>query len=239
MSLSSRLDQIHFKTRQNRWLWYFSIFCRITLALGFIPSGIVKITGERFASGLSVNHPMGHYLQALHTTGYYYTFIGIVQLIAAVLILIPRTVLLGALIYLPIILNICILSFAVRFEGSIVTSPLMVLANLYVLFWNYDRLKFILPFKPASTSLPTGKPEKYSNKFPTLFFAGVVASIGLIVIYARFGHEIMPRNSLKDCRSQLSHADNDAAAEAFCECIHTHGRSLEECLEDYDNAKRK
>lgn len=237
MRFSSRLDQIHSQARQNRWLWFFSIFCRIALVFGFIPSGIVKITGERFASGLSINHPMGHYLEALHTTGYYYTFIGIVQLIAAILILIPRTVLLGALIYLPIILNICILSFAVRFEGSLVTSPLMVLANLYVLFWNYDRLKFILPFHQTSTSLLTGKPEKLSNKFPTLFFTGVIVSIGLIVLYARFGHAIMPRNSLKDCKSQLSHADNDMAVDEFCECIHTQGRSLEDCLDEYDKAR--
>ena len=84
---------------------------------------MVKIVGERFASGLSDIHPMGAYLEALHHTGYYYTFIGIAQVVAAVLLLIPRTVTLGALLYFPIIVNIWLLSYAVRFEGSIVTSP--------------------------------------------------------------------------------------------------------------------
>ncbi len=67
---------------------------------------MVKILGERFASGLSANHPMGHYLEALHLTGYYYTFIGIVQVTAALMLLIPRTATLGAFLYFPIILNI-------------------------------------------------------------------------------------------------------------------------------------
>src|SRR5919107_5932339 len=96
MSISSTLDRLHSRAKQNSWLWLFSIFCRLSLAAGFIPSGMVKIIGERFASGLHVNHPMGHYLEALHQTGYYYTFIGIVQLIAAIFLLIPRTVTLGA-----------------------------------------------------------------------------------------------------------------------------------------------
>src|SRR5688572_27717253 len=103
MSISTKLDLLHFRVRQNRWLRYFAVFNRIGLALGFLPSGFVKIMGERFTD-LSVNHPMGHYLSALHRTGFYYTVIGILQVTAAFLLLIPRTATLGAVIYFPIIL---------------------------------------------------------------------------------------------------------------------------------------
>jgi uncharacterized membrane protein YphA (DoxX/SURF4 family) len=146
MSFSSSLNQLHSRVKRNKWLGYFAVFNRLGLALGFLPSGFVKINGERFTS-LSVNHPMGNYLEALHRTGFYYTFIGILQVTAAILLLIPRTALLGALIYFPIILNICILTFAVRFEGSWLSSPLMVLANLYLLCWHYDQLKYIFPWE--------------------------------------------------------------------------------------------
>lgn len=88
MNLLSRFEQVHLQAKSNRWLRYFTVFCRIALAAGFLPSGFVKIAGERFTS-LSVNHPMGHYLEALHETSYYYTFIGIVQVTAAILLLIP------------------------------------------------------------------------------------------------------------------------------------------------------
>jgi uncharacterized membrane protein YphA (DoxX/SURF4 family) len=151
MRISSTLDGLHSRAKRNSWLWLFSIFCRLALAAGFFPSGMVKILGERFASGLSTNHPMGHYLEALHHTGYYYTFIGVVQVTAAILLLIPRTVTLGAFLYFPVILNICILTYAVRFDGSLFTAPLMVLANLYLLGWNYEKWKYILPFnRPAN-----------------------------------------------------------------------------------------
>ena len=146
MSISSTFDRLHARAKSNHWLWLFSLFCRFALAAGFFPAGMVKIFDERFASGLSVNHPMGSYLEALHHTGYYYTFIGIVQVAAAIMLLIPRTVTLGAFLYFPVILNICILTYAVRFDGSLFTAPLMTLANLFLLGWNYEKWKYILPF---------------------------------------------------------------------------------------------
>ncbi len=235
MSISSKLDQFHLEATGNRWLYYFSIFLRLALAWGFIASGMVKILGERFASGLSVNHPMGQYLQALHNTGYYYTFIGVVQVLAAVLLLVPRTVVLGALLYFPVILNICILSYAMRFEGSILTSPLMVLGSLFLICWNYDKIKYILPFNqvPGPASHPK---QTLSNKFPTKFFFGSLAIIVAIVLFAMFGLGIMPRNSLRDCNSEFVGTKRTAAGAIFCDCIHNQGQPLDSCLEKYHNA---
>lgn len=188
--------------------------------------------GERFASGLSVNHPMGSYLVSLHETGYYYTSIGVFQVIAGILLIIPRTVLLGVFIYFPIILNICILSFAVRFDGSFVAAPLMVLANLYLLFWYYDRIKPILPFKSTTNGL-IEKPLKYSLKFPWMFAVGVLSTIGIVILFFIYGHEVMPRNSKSDCERQFVNTPNEVAGLDFCECIHVEGKSLTHCLEQF------
>ena len=239
MNNLSKFDKYYFYIKGNRWYWYFSIFCRLTLAYAFIVAGMVKIFGERFASGLSIKHPMGAYLEALHHTGYYYTFIGIAQVAAAILLIIPRTVTLGALLYFPIIVNIWLLSFAVRFEGSIVTSPLMVLANLYILVWNYDRLKYILPAKIFPNYGIVEKPEKYSNKFPFLFFAGVIITAGITVAMARFGYEALPGNSISDCKKQFVNMKNEAAGFKFCECIHNDGKDLDKCLEEFEKATIK
>ena len=129
---TTKLEQFYYQAKGNKWVHYFTVFCRVALALGFIPSGIVKIMGERF-TGLPANHPLGHYFDALFQTGYYYTFIGVAQLVIALLLLIPRTSLLGAIFYFPFILNICILAYATRFEGTRITT-LMLLANLYLLY---------------------------------------------------------------------------------------------------------
>lgn len=44
-------------------------FCRLALAVAWVVSGSVKIKGERFAAGLSSNHPLGQYFDALLNTG--------------------------------------------------------------------------------------------------------------------------------------------------------------------------
>ncbi len=189
MSISSTLDRLHLQAKQNRWLWLFSIFNRLALAAGFIPSGMVKIMGERFASGVNANHPMGHYLEALHTTGYYYTFIGVIQVTAAILLLIPRTATLGAFLYFPIILNICILTFAVRFDGSLFTAPLMVLANLYLLGWNYEKWKYILPFNRSANDKDVTKRKSLESDVQTQQSAGqraVFPRHGIRWLYAHF-----------------------------------------------------
>ncbi|WP_255462677.1 DoxX family protein [Galbibacter sp. BG1] len=198
---------------------------------------MVKILGERFASGLSTNHPMGAYLEALHQTGYYYTYIGIVQVVAGALLLIPGTVLLGALLYFPVIVNIWILSYALRFEGSYVTSPLMVLANLYLLIWNYDRLRYILPFKQFPDYKVFKKPVKYDTRFPGWFVISVIAVVILVVLGSQFGHEAMPRNSMTDCRVQFTDTRNEGPGYTFCDCIHKYGRALNRCLEEFERTK--
>ena len=236
MSISSKLDRLHFQAKENRWLRYFAVFNRIALAAGFIPSGMVKIMGERFASGLSANHPMGHYLEALHTTGYYYTFIGVVQVMAAILLLIPRTATLGAFLYFPIILNICMLSFAVRFDGSLFTSPLMVLANLYLLGWYYDKWKYILPFNLAAISDGLMEKKSLSNKFPTLFFAGVFAAVIVFATVVPRLYSIRPRNTFSQCIKQFKGSNRTEAGYDFCDCIHKYGEPLDKCLDKYKKA---
>ncbi len=229
MALSSTLDRLHLEAKQNKWLRYFAVFNRIALAAGFIPSGFVKIFGERFTS-LSVNHPMGQYLEALYHTGFYYTFIGVLQVSAAILLLIPRTATLGALLYFPIILNIFILTIAVRFDGSLFTSPLMVLANLYLICWDYDRLKYIFPFRLPGKNRVLPNQKKYNNKFPTLFFAGVVAIVIIIPLAISKIYNIKPHNTLNDCNRQCS----TKSCNDFCNCIHLEGLSLDSCLEVYN-----
>jgi uncharacterized membrane protein YphA (DoxX/SURF4 family) len=268
MSISSTFDRLHFKTKQNRWLWLFSIFCRLALALGFIPAAIVKLIDERFASGLSVNHPMGHYLEALHLTGYYYTFIGVAQLLAAIMLLIPRTATLGAFIYFPVILNITILTFATRFDGSLFTAPLMTLANLYILGWNYEKWKYILPFNDIAkqkslesdvqtqeTVMQGGvfaryKPRSlyarfrvflkqlFSDKFPTLFFAGVFAAVVFFMIIVPQLYSVRPRNTLPQCLNQFKDG-KIKAGENFCNCIHTNGEPLNKCLVEFNKTSEE
>jgi uncharacterized membrane protein YphA (DoxX/SURF4 family) len=235
MSIFGKLVRWYYDAKENKWMRYFTIFCRIVLALGFIPSGMVKIMGERFTA-LSVNHPLGHYLEALYYTGYYYTFIGVLQVIVAILLLIPRTALLGAVMYFPIILNICMLAYAVRFEGTRITT-LMVLACLYLLCWDYDRLKYILPYKRSKGEAYTTKKETLNNKFPLVFFGCVFVTIVSVIVINQYLYKIRPGNSLVECRNGCAGNSNPQACEIFCDCIYNQGKTLDSCLTEYRKVK--
>ena len=230
-TLLTEFERLHAELKRNKWLRYFSVFCRIALALGFIPSGIVKVTGERF-TGLPSNHPLGHYFDALHLTGYYYTFIGVGQLLAALLLLIPRTALLGAIFYFPIILNICVLTYATRFEGTRIAT-LMLLANLFLLVWDYQRLKSILPFSRHDRDHHVVE----TNRFPVFFFACVFATAVSVIIINAFLFDIRPGNSEIECSNVCKNSGSPYACQHFCDCIYKQGNPLNVCLNEYHPEK--
>jgi uncharacterized membrane protein YphA (DoxX/SURF4 family) len=241
MSISSKLNHLYLDAKSNKWYHYFAVFCRIALAVGFIIAGFVKIKGERFAAGLSVNNPLGHYFEALYYTEYYYTFLGISQVIIALLLLIPRTALLGALMYFPVILNICVLTYAVRFEGTRATT-FMLLANLYLLCWDYDRIKFCLNYllsaKPVNEAVIAAPKKPLSSKFPFLFFGVVVAMLAAVVVINHFLYDIRPGNSPEECANGCAGNANPKACEEFCDCLYNQGKPLRICLDAYEKANK-
>lgn len=146
MPLESALDRLHARAVGNRWLHPFAAFCRLALAVGFIAPGLTKLLGQRFAYW-STATPAGSYFDALYHTGAYYRFIGLAQVVAAVLLLFRRTAALGAVLYFPIILNIFVFTYALGFEEfhlTTVVTTLMLLACLFLLGWEYPRWKGLL-----------------------------------------------------------------------------------------------
>jgi hypothetical protein len=143
MNIEKSLDRIHKLVTSNSLLQIFTAFTRALLAFGFIPPSISKIMHQPFTI-LSDSDPVGHYFNALYQTGFYYQFIGWSQIIAAILLLIPRTSHLGALMFFPIILNITVLTNSVGFKGTWLLTIMMLIACMYLVFWDYDRWKSIV-----------------------------------------------------------------------------------------------
>lgn len=236
--MPDRLETYYYEAKANKWYGYFAVFCRYTLAVGFAISGYVKIAGERFAAGLSSNHPLGKYFDALLSTGYYYTFIGVGQVIIAVLLLIPATAILGAIGGFSIILNICVLTYAVRFEGTRIAT-FMLLANLFLLCWHYDRIKYILPFKQGRPGAYPAAEKASQNKFPYLFFGGVAAMLAAVVFLNNIMYDVRPGNSPAECWNGCPGNSSPKACETFCDCIHNKGKPLGKCLEEYEEARER
>lgn len=144
------LDRVHATARRNIWLGRLAIVTRILLAIGFLPSGWTKLAGNRFTS-LPLDNPVGFFFEGLYRTGWYWNFLGAAQLLAALLLIIPRTTTLGAVIYFPIIVNIFLITLSMHFSGTPVITGLMVLGSVFLLCWDYDRLAPILRPRPGAS----------------------------------------------------------------------------------------
>jgi glucan phosphoethanolaminetransferase (alkaline phosphatase superfamily) len=183
MNLEKNLDRIHACTIKNVWLQRFTAFTRILLAIGFIPPSLVKIAHRPFTV-LPDSNPVGHYFTALYATGFYYEFLGWAQLTAAILLLFPRTAHIGALMFLPIIVNLAVLTTSVGFVGTWLITILMSMAATYLVCWEYDRLKPILFYKRAE------KAKFFNLEFVWLpiLFALAGAAIACLWAFIRLGN---------------------------------------------------
>jgi hypothetical protein len=175
MKLENVLDDIHVALTRRWWTQVFTAFTRCLLAVGFIPPSYTKIIHQPFTS-LPDSNPVGHYFNALYQTGFYYEFIGWGQMIAAILLLIPRTSHIGALVFLPIIANIAVLTASVGFTGTWLITTLMCLAATYLVAWEFDRLKPILFFTRKDRT------RTFRLQFLTIpaFFAAGGAACGMV-----------------------------------------------------------
>ncbi len=124
---------------------------RILLAAGFIPPGLVKLLGHRFTQ-LPTTGPVGAIFEALYQTGGYWNFLGACQVLAGVLLLVPATATLGAALFLPILVNILVLTISVGFRGTPFVVAAMLLANVYLVCWDGDRFRQLLPGLHGRTS---------------------------------------------------------------------------------------
>jgi uncharacterized membrane protein YphA (DoxX/SURF4 family) len=139
----NQIAQFVSNIRNKKIFQLFTWGTRILLAIAFVPSGLKKFLGERFTS-LGVDNPVGFFFEALYQSGWYWNFLGFMQLLVALLIIIPKTTFFGALLYLPVIINIFIITVAMQFTGTPFITGLMLLANIYLLFWDYKKLKQIV-----------------------------------------------------------------------------------------------
>ena len=142
MPKTTGLDRLHARVvdfAPARWLM---ILTRLLLAVGFAPSGLRKVMGERFTL-LGPEVPLGFLFEALYQSGFYYRFIGLAQVLAALLLLSPRTATLGAVIYFPIILNIFVITVSLNFRGTPLVTGLMLLGSVFLLCWDYPRLRSV------------------------------------------------------------------------------------------------
>lgn len=137
------LDALNARVMQHPAAARLTMMSRILLAVAFIPTGSVKLMGERFTS-LGVNTSVGAFFEAMYQTGAYWRFLGLSQVVAGLLLLIPATAFYGAVLFLPILVNVVIITIAIEFKGTPMITIPMLFANLWLLAWDWPRWRAVL-----------------------------------------------------------------------------------------------
>ena len=133
------MGDIHTWVRAQPWLSRFTLMNRILLAMAFIPTGMVKVMGRRFTE-IPIENPIGFFFEGMYRSGPFWHFIGGVQVLAAVLLLIPRTAVLGALLFAPIAISILLITIGLDFGGTVFITSGMMLSVTYLICWDADRI---------------------------------------------------------------------------------------------------
>lgn len=171
----TRLDAMHHAMRRSYGMARLVVVTRILLALGFIPTGLVKILGLRFTV-LPPEHPVGAFFEAMFQTGAYWQFLGWMQLLTGALLLWPRTAAVAAVGCFAIMLNIFVITLSLDFAGTPVVTGLMLLATLVLLAWDFHLWKpalFAAPYAPP----PPLRPLRAARLERTILTIGTLAGL--------------------------------------------------------------
>ncbi|PGK51971.1 hypothetical protein CN918_29720 [Priestia megaterium] len=138
---------------------------RWTMAITFLIYGLAKIYPGQFITGDFVFDSTKDSAMKLawYFFGYsetYNYFIAAGELVAALLLVIPRTATLGNIIFLPIIANITILNYCFNIPAKVVCVPLFIM-SLILLVTEYKKLMAIFYVNSAT---PTHKVNVQSHE---------------------------------------------------------------------------
>jgi hypothetical protein len=144
MKIMAMFDVLHAKVVRNVVFQKFTDFTRVILSVSFFAPGMHKLMGIPFTN-LPLDNPIGAFFNALYQTGFYYRFLGAAQVLAAIFVLFRRTATLGALLFFGITSNVFLITISIPFgTGTPIVTGLMFLASLYLVCWDYDKLKPLL-----------------------------------------------------------------------------------------------
>lgn len=144
--------------RSRPLLYRLTLGTRVLLAVGFIPTGMVKLLGRRFTL-MSPESDIGGFFETLYRSGPYWRFLGLAQVAAGLLVLWRRTATLGALAFFAIMLNVFVITISYDFRGTPVVTGLMLLATVYLLLWDYDRLRGLFGLDAEGALGPPPEPR--------------------------------------------------------------------------------
>jgi len=187
--------------RQRLLMQLFIVYLRYLIGAAFVFASLIKIKGHRFttADGTAAPlHSAWHFFETMYQSGLYWQFIGVGQLLAGLLLMTQRYARLGALLFLPIIANIFVITLSFDFGYTPVITGLMLLANLLLVWWEWPILRVMLNQAPGALPAPQLGPSgtweltglalflftfgyrAFYDRYNILLWAGICLLLGLL-----------------------------------------------------------
>lgn len=141
------------RARQIRWVNVAVVNLRFLIAFAFVPAALKKLLDQPFTD--PANHGRFHdFLHTFHATGWFYSFVGVLQLVAAALLFTQRFATLGALIALPILTAITAFCWSTQVYPTASIATLMWLGTLGLVLWDFDKWRGIFARDDRALEVP-------------------------------------------------------------------------------------
>lgn len=160
------------RNKLNNWI---IIHLRYLVGLAFFPSGMTKLIGHRFTN-ISTESPIGYFFEALYQSGFYWNFLGLAQITAGILLFTQRFALLGTLLFAAILTNVWLITLSLSFKGTWIITSLMMIAVIFLLIWDHQKLLPIVSRKKDITIESFPEPDKI------WVTAGIIYSVLFLIL---------------------------------------------------------
>jgi hypothetical protein len=141
--------------KHKSWMQIFIIYLRYLIGFAFIFASLIKIQGLRFTAESGAENPINsswHFFETLYESGIYWRFLGLAQFVTGTLLVTQRFAKLGAILFLPIIANVFVITISYDFRGTPIITGLMLISTLFLLYWDWDSLKILFNKKPTNST---------------------------------------------------------------------------------------
>lgn len=194
-----------YKFQQSKLVQWIIIHIRYLIALAFVPSGFTKLMGERFTQ-LPKSEAVGQFFEVLYQSGVYYHFLGLAQIITAILLMTQRFALIGTFLFLAITSNICMITISLPFKGTWIITSSMMFAGFILLYWDKNRIAELYSdhhvqkkrYAPVVSKLWINAGVIYIISLLTLCYAGpkkdLISKTIAVVIYFILGATLLYTN---------------------------------------------
>jgi hypothetical protein len=140
------LSRLH----RARWANLCAINLRILIGFAFLPAALKKLLDQPFTDPANTGR-FHDFLDAFRAAGWFYSFVGVCQLVAALLLFSQRFALLGALVALPIITAITAFCWSTQVYPTATVATLMWLGTVGLVVWDVERLRGVVGAAPATS----------------------------------------------------------------------------------------